>query len=217
MHGIEQERLQRGQRPINPICTMRTGKGGGCASAVDECLRVRWIRRAKSKDGIILNLIVSISVAFFKKCQTIFRQITPMHTPDPSKRAQEDFDATAEASLRIDTNQDSPSGMDAAQLERHNADWDAIAAMPAFNELLARKARFIVPVTVFFLAYYFALPVLVGWFPALMERRVGPVNIAYLFALSQFVMAWVVAGIYVKVASGWDRSAQAIIKQAKGK
>lgn len=140
-----------------------------------------------------------------------------MHTPDPLRRAQEDFDATAEASSLMDANQDSLSRMDAAQLERHNADWDAIAAMPAFNELLARKARFIVTATVFFLAYYFALPVLVGWFPALMERRVGPVNIAYLFALSQFVMAWVVAGIYVKVASGWDRSAQAIIKQAKGK
>ena len=34
--------------------------------------------------------------------------------------------------------------------------------MPEFRDLLAAKARFIVPATVFFLVYYFTLPVLVG-------------------------------------------------------
>ena len=45
---------------------------------------------------------------------------------------------------------------------------------------------------VFFVVYYFALPVLVGYAPELMSRPVvGKVNIAYLFALSQFFMAWI--------------------------
>ena len=38
--------------------------------------------------------------------------------------------------------------------------WDAIEARPAFRSLLAQKAKFIVPATIFFLIYYLALPVL---------------------------------------------------------
>ncbi len=104
-----------------------------------------------------------------------------------------------------------------AEEERERADWEGIAAMPEFRALLARKRRFIVAGTVFFLVYYFALPVLVGYFPKWMEQKVGPVNLAYLFAFSQFIMAWVVAGAYVKTAAGWDRAAHGIIQKAEGK
>jgi len=104
-----------------------------------------------------------------------------------------------------------PSHERTAEEERDTADWDAIAASPEFRALLARKIRFIVAGTVFFLVYYFALPILVGWFPELMQRRVGPVNWAYLFALSQFFMAWIVAAVYVKVAAKWDRDSRKII------
>ncbi len=104
-----------------------------------------------------------------------------------------------------------------AEEERDLADWDAIAASEPFRALLRRKARFIIAGTIFFLVYYFALPVLVGWFPEVMKRPFGPVNLAYAFALSQFVMAWVIAGIYVRVAAGWDREANAIIETAAGK
>ena len=55
---------------------------------------------------------------------------------------------------------------------------------------------------VFFIVYYFALPVLVGYARPLMEKRVfGAVNLAYLFALSQFFMAWIVAALYVRAAA----------------
>ncbi len=91
------------------------------------------------------------------------------------------------------------------------APWDAIAADTDFKNLLAAKARFIWPATIFFLAYYFALPVLVGWFPELMKTKVGSVNVAYLFAFSQFFMAWIVAGIYVGKAAGWDKAAAGIL------
>src|SRR5258708_9695302 len=71
--------------------------------------------------------------------------------------------------------------------------WERIAAMAEFRALLAAKARFIVPATVFFVVYYFALPVLVGFARPFMETAVvGPVNIAYLFVLSQFFMPWLV-------------------------
>ena len=92
------------------------------------------------------------------------------------------------------------------------ADWNEIAASEPFKELLKAKKRFIIPATVFFVVYYFALPYLVGYHPELMQRRVwGEVNWAYLFALSQFFMAWALAAIYVVVAAGWDRKAKAVL------
>ncbi len=92
------------------------------------------------------------------------------------------------------------------------AHWDNIAASAEFKKLLRDKARFIVPATVFFVIYYFALPILVGYQPKLMEKKVwGNVNVAYLFALSQFFMAWAIAVVYVMVAAGWDRTAAELI------
>jgi uncharacterized membrane protein (DUF485 family) len=88
-------------------------------------------------------------------------------------------------------------------------DWERIAATPEFRTLLAKKRRFILPATIFFIVYYFALPVLVGYFPDLMARKVvGALNIAYLFALSQFVMAWVLAWLYVRAAERFDGMAE---------
>ncbi len=94
------------------------------------------------------------------------------------------------------------------------ADWDSVAAQEEFKELLAAKRRFIVPATVFFIVYYFALPLLVGYAPELMTRRVfGVVNVAYLFALSQFFMAWIVAALYVRAAGRFDKMARRVVER----
>jgi uncharacterized membrane protein (DUF485 family) len=91
-------------------------------------------------------------------------------------------------------------------------EWDAVAHNKEFRELMAAKARFIVPATVFFVVYYFALPILVGYAPQFMSTPVlGPVNIAYLFALSQFFVAWFVAWLYVRAAGRFDASARRVL------
>ena len=102
-----------------------------------------------------------------------------------------------------------------AEEERGAANWDMIAQDPDFKKLVASKIAFIVPMTIFFLVYYFALPVLVGWFPDLMKTKIGAVNFAYLFALSQFFMAWIVAALYVRKAGGWDTAAAAVLAKFK--
>ena len=84
-------------------------------------------------------------------------------------------------------------------------DWNRIANDPDFHALQRAKRRFIIPATVFFLLYYMALPVLIGFWPVLMKTPViGKVNWAYLFALSQFIMTWVVCWLYVRAARRWD-------------
>ncbi len=90
--------------------------------------------------------------------------------------------------------------------------WTAVEQQPEFQALLKAKARFIVPATAFFVVYYFILPISVGWFPKAMASEVwGHVNVAYLYAFSQFIMAWVLAALYVKAAAGWDRQASALL------
>jgi uncharacterized membrane protein (DUF485 family) len=83
--------------------------------------------------------------------------------------------------------------------------WDRVAEMDEFRLLLLAKRQFVIPATIFFVVYYFMLPILVGYAPAFMSKKVwGPVNIAYLFALSQFFVAWGIAWNYVIAARKFD-------------
>lgn len=94
--------------------------------------------------------------------------------------------------------------------------WDRVAAMDEFRLLLIAKEGFVIPATLFFIVYYFALPVLVGYAPHFMDRPViGPVNIAYLFALSQFFMAWIIAWLYVRAAREFDKFGERIHERLK--
>src|ERR1051325_2190908 len=87
--------------------------------------------------------------------------------------------------------------------------WDRVAASEGFRKLVREKVKFIVPACVFFIVYYFALPVLVGYAPEFMNRRViGSVSAASLLALSHFFLSWVVALLYVRAASRHDRMAR---------
>ena len=114
----------------------------------------------------------------------------------------------------------SASNLDIAQPKQYQASqstWDEIAASRGFQDLMATKKTFIVPAFLFFLVYYFTLPVLVGYAPQFMATKViGPVNLAYLFALSQFFVAWIIAGLYVKAANNFDRLAKDILDKAEG-
>ena len=93
-------------------------------------------------------------------------------------------------------------------------DWRKIEASPDFRKLIQARMRFIVPAFIFFCTYYFTLPVLAGWFPAFMKTRVlGPLNVAYLFALSQFFMAWIIALLYVRAAARFDRMSKEVLER----
>ncbi|MGH9752573.1 MAG: DUF485 domain-containing protein, partial [Blastocatellia bacterium] len=115
-----------------------------------------------------------------------------------------------------------PSASELNEKERsketiETADWERVAAMDEFKNLIAAKRKFIAPAVIFFIVYYFALPALVGYAPELMSRRVlGVINLAYLFALSQFFMAWIIAALYVRAAGRFDEMARKIIGRLKG-
>ncbi len=94
-------------------------------------------------------------------------------------------------------------------------DWSRVIQMPEFRAMVKAKRRFIIPVVIFFVVYYFTLPVLVGYAPGLMSKKVfGVVNLAYIFALSQFFMAWIIAALYLRAASKFDKMERRIIEKA---
>ncbi len=103
------------------------------------------------------------------------------------------------------------------QQRPQEAEWNRIAASREFQHLLAVKKTFIVPAFLFFLTYYLLLPILIGYAPRLMSKKViGSVTLAYLFALSQFVVGWVVAWLYLRASSRFDKLAEEILHHALG-
>src|ERR1700723_2806462 len=93
--------------------------------------------------------------------------------------------------------------------------WNRVAQTDDFKKLLASKKAFVLPATIFFVLYYFALPVLVGYAPDLMQKKIiGPVNLAYLFALSQFAVVFIITYLYVRAARRFDEASTRILAEA---
>jgi len=85
-----------------------------------------------------------------------------------------------------------------------------------FKKLIASKKRFIVPMTVFFLVFYFALPILTSYTTVLNESAIGPISWAWVFAFAQFVMTWVLCIIYSRKSKKFDRMVDEIKTKLEG-
>ncbi|WP_018663527.1 DUF485 domain-containing protein [Heyndrickxia acidiproducens] len=94
-----------------------------------------------------------------------------------------------------------------------NPDFEKIAASTGFQRLMAAKKRFIVPLTVFFLVFYFALPVLTSYSKVLNQPFAGDITWAWVFAFLQFIMTWVLCTMYVNKAVFFDRMAQKVLDE----
>ena len=95
-------------------------------------------------------------------------------------------------------------------------DWKQLAASGEFQRLLAKKKAFLAPAFAFFFACYFALPALIGFAPRLMSIRIwGSLTLAYLFALAQFVIGGMVAWLYIRAASRFDKFVAEFLQKQK--
>jgi uncharacterized membrane protein (DUF485 family) len=80
-------------------------------------------------------------------------------------------------------------------------DWIAAERSPEFRELIARKRRFVIPATAFFLAWYPGFIALAGYAPDFTGESIYEgFTVGYALALSQFVMTWVLGWMYVRRA-----------------
>lgn len=82
-----------------------------------------------------------------------------------------------------------------------HVDWEAMEASPEFQELVARKRRFVVPATIFFLGWYLGFIALAGYAEDFMGKSIYEgLTVGYVLALSQFAMVWVLTWLYLRKA-----------------
>ncbi|MCW3008970.1 MAG: hypothetical protein JWP17_3596 [Solirubrobacterales bacterium] len=82
---------------------------------------------------------------------------------------------------------------------RERIDWEAVERAPEFQELVTRRRRFVLPATIFFLAWYLGFVLLAGYAPDFMGESIYQgFTVGYLLALTQFVMVWVLAAWYIR-------------------
>ncbi|GEK30398.1 membrane protein [Kurthia zopfii] len=90
-----------------------------------------------------------------------------------------------------------------------------ISQSPEFKALVKKKNKFIVPVSIFFLLFYFTLPVLTSFTKVLHQKAFGDITWVWVFAIAQFIMVWTLVTIYVKKANTFDKDAGKIIEKVK--
>jgi uncharacterized membrane protein (DUF485 family) len=90
----------------------------------------------------------------------------------------------------------------AASTERQPTDWAAVERSPEFRELVARRRRFVLPATIFFLAWYSGFILLAGYAPGFMGKSlIEGFTVGYALAFTQFLMVWVLVWLYNRTAT----------------
>jgi uncharacterized membrane protein (DUF485 family) len=107
---------------------------------------------------------------------------------------------------------------DGAELARGSAhhaniDWKAAERSPEFQELIKRRRAFVIPATVFFLAWFFGFILLTAYAPDFMgeEFLTDGLTVGYVLALTQFIMVWGLGWLYLRKA---DRDFDPLARKA---
>jgi uncharacterized membrane protein (DUF485 family) len=90
-----------------------------------------------------------------------------------------------------------------AQKDREaDIDWRAIEESPEFQELVRKRKSFVLPGTIFFLAWYMGFILLTAYAETFMSERVYEgLTVGYCLALTQFLMVLVLGLMYLKRAA----------------
>jgi uncharacterized membrane protein (DUF485 family) len=75
-----------------------------------------------------------------------------------------------------------------------------------------KKKSFIIPTTIFFFIFYFALPVLTSYTTVLNQPAIGAISWAWIFAFAQFIMTWGLCILYSSKAKTFDNLVEQIKK-----
>ncbi|MFS0750858.1 DUF485 domain-containing protein [Oceanobacillus sp. 1P07AA] len=92
-------------------------------------------------------------------------------------------------------------------------DFKKVANSRKFKDLINQRKKFIIPLTIFFLTFYFALPIMTSYSTILNRTAIGDISWAWIFAFAQFVMTWVLCIVYVKRSAKFDKQIDEIIEE----
>ncbi|WP_114378343.1 DUF485 domain-containing protein [Paenibacillus prosopidis] len=105
--------------------------------------------------------------------------------------------------------------MEGIALRKNQLTYSDIARSELFRKLMAKKKRFIIPMTLFFLAFYFTLPLLTSFSEVLNNKAVGSISWAWIFAFSQFIMTWTLCSFYSRKSETFDALCEEIKDQVQ--
>ena len=96
-------------------------------------------------------------------------------------------------------------------------DWEEVERWPEFEQLVQRRRAFVLPATIFFLAWYMAFILLCGYAPDFMAESVYQgLTVGYVLALTQFVMVAVLGLWYLRKSNReFDPLAAEVIDRAQ--
>ncbi len=90
-------------------------------------------------------------------------------------------------------------------------EWVRVERTSAFQEYSRKRKAFLIPATIFFLLFFFGLPLLAAFTTVLNGKAVGPLTWAYIYGIAQFFMTWILMHVYVNQANKWD----ALVERAR--
>ena len=93
-------------------------------------------------------------------------------------------------------------------------DWEALARSPQFRDLLASRRRFVWWVTGFYTLYLVGFLALLGYAKDFMANEVLGISLALWGGLSICALTVVLAIVYTRRASEWERMAQRVVEEA---
>lgn len=102
-------------------------------------------------------------------------------------------------------------------MDQKHEEWVRIERTNAFRELVRSKKAFIIPATIFFMVFYFGLPILASFTTVLNFTVVGAITGAYAYAFAQFAMTWILMHLYVSQANKWDDKIEQVLREASEK
>ena len=102
-------------------------------------------------------------------------------------------------------------------MEEPRYDWEAIEHSPEFQELVHKRRSFVLPATLFFLAYYMGFILLAGYAEDFMASSVYEgLTVGYCLALTQFVMVLALGIMYLRKADrDYDPLAARVVELAE--
>ena len=101
--------------------------------------------------------------------------------------------------------------------QRPSYDWERIEQSPEFQELVHKRRSFVLPATIFFLAYYMGFILLAGYAEDFMASSVYQgLTVGYCLALTQFLMVFVLGLMYLKRSDrDYDPLSRRVVEMAE--
>ena len=91
-------------------------------------------------------------------------------------------------------------------------DYSKIEAMESFNRFVRKKNTYLFSVTAGFLIFYILLPIL-AFRPVLQQKVFGNITGVWIYSGALFIMTLVLATIYIRKATKFDKQAEDVIKE----